>query len=35
MEQLNKPEDIAVDSHGGVYITDTRNSRVQLLNLAN
>ena len=27
-----KPEDIAVSSGGDVYVTNTRNSRVQVLN---
>ena len=31
-QQLHKPEDIAVSSGGDVYVTDTRNSRVQDLN---
>ena len=30
-EQLNKPEDIAVDNKGRIYVTDTRNSRIQIL----
>ncbi len=30
-EQLNKPECIAVDNKGGIYVTDTRNSRIQIL----
>lgn len=30
-EQLNNPEDIAVDKKGTIYVTDTRNSRVQIL----
>lgn len=34
-EQLNKPEDIAVDDKGGFYVTDTRNSRIQILEVTN
>ncbi len=34
-EQLNEPEDIAVDSNGQIYVTDTRNSRVQILEIKN
>jgi DNA-binding beta-propeller fold protein YncE len=34
-EQLNKPEDIAVDDKGGIYVTDTRNSRIQVLEATN
>jgi secreted PhoX family phosphatase len=31
-QQVHKPEDIAVNDEGvGIYITDTRNSRVQIL----
>ena len=30
-EQLNQPEDIAVNNKGNIYVTDTRNSRVQIL----
>ena len=31
-EQLNKPEDIAVDNNKGrIYVMDTRNSRIQIL----
>jgi secreted PhoX family phosphatase len=30
-EQLNKPENIAVDNKGRIYVTDTRNSRIQIL----
>ena len=31
-QQLHKPEDIAVNNQGeDIYITDTRNSRVQIL----
>jgi DNA-binding beta-propeller fold protein YncE len=33
-KQLNKPEDIAADDKGGIYVTDTRNSRIQVLNVA-
>ena len=32
-QQLHKPEDIAVNNQGDIYITDTRNSRLQMLNL--
>ena len=32
-EQLNQPEDIAVDGKGLIYITDTRNSRIQILDI--
>ncbi len=28
--QLDKPEDVAVDNKGGIYVTDTRNSRIQI-----
>jgi tripartite motif-containing protein 71 len=34
-EQLNQPEDIAVNSNGQIYVTDTRNSRVQILEIKN
>ena len=34
-EQLNQPEDIAVDNKGLIYVTDTRNSRVQILEVKN
>ena len=34
-EQLNQPEDIAVDGKGLIYITDTRNSRIQILEIKN
>ena len=34
-EQLNQPEDIAVDSKGLIYVTDTRNSRIQILQIKN
>ena len=34
-EQLNQPEDIAVDSKGLIYVTDTRNSRIQILEIKN
>ena len=27
-EQLNKPEDIAVNNKGRIYVTDMRNSRI-------
>jgi DNA-binding beta-propeller fold protein YncE len=30
-QQLHKPEDIAVNIKGDIYITDTRNSRIQIL----
>jgi DNA-binding beta-propeller fold protein YncE len=32
-EQLNNPEDIAVDGDNSsrIYVTDTRNSRIQIL----
>jgi hypothetical protein len=30
-EQLHKPEDISVSNEGQIYITDTRNSRIQVL----
>jgi hypothetical protein len=33
-EQLNKPEDIAADDKGGIYVTDTRNLRIQVLDVA-
>jgi hypothetical protein len=32
-QQLHKPEDIAVGTEGDVYVTDTRNSRIQVLNV--
>jgi len=32
-EQLNNPEDIAVDNKGLIYVTDTRNSRIQILEI--
>src|SRR6187431_2745457 len=32
-QQLHKPEDIAVNNQGDIYITDTRNSRLQILHL--
>jgi DNA-binding beta-propeller fold protein YncE len=32
-QQLHKPEDIAVSAEGDVYVTDTRNSRIQVLNV--
>ena len=35
LEQLNQPEDIAVNSNGQIYVTDTRNSRVQILEVKN
>ena len=34
-KQLNQPEDIAVDNKGLIYVTDTRNSRVQILEVKN
>ena len=34
-EQLNQPEDIAVNNKGLIYVTDTRNSRVQILEVKN
>ena len=34
-EQLNQPEDIAVYNNGQIYITDTRNSRIQILETKN
>ena len=34
-EQLNQPEDIATNGKGLIYITDTRNSRVQILEMKN
>jgi DNA-binding beta-propeller fold protein YncE len=34
-EQLNEPEDIAVDNMGQIYVTDTRNSRIQILEIMN
>jgi DNA-binding beta-propeller fold protein YncE len=34
-EQLNEPEDIAVDNKGQIYVTDTRNSRIQILEIMN
>jgi tripartite motif-containing protein 71 len=34
-EQLNEPEDIAVDNKGLIYVTDTRNSRIQILEIKN
>ena len=30
-EQLNKPEDIAVNNKGRIYVTDMRNSRILIL----
>ena len=29
--QFNEPEDVTVHSNGGVYVTDTGNSGIQLL----
>jgi DNA-binding beta-propeller fold protein YncE len=34
-EQLNQPEDIATDNKGLIYVTDTRNSRIQILEIKN
>lgn len=34
-EQLNQPEDLAIDSKGQIYVTDTRNSRIQILERRN
>jgi DNA-binding beta-propeller fold protein YncE len=35
-QQLHKPEDIVVNRNGKeIYITDTRNSRVQILRVIN
>ena len=34
-EQLNQPEDIAVNDKGLIYVTDTRNSRIQILEIKN
>jgi DNA-binding beta-propeller fold protein YncE len=34
-EQLNQPEDLAIDSKGQIYVTDTRNSRIQILERKN
>lgn len=32
-EQLNKPEDIAVNSKGRIYVTNMRNSRILILSV--
>jgi NHL repeat len=32
-QQLHKPEHIAVSNEGDVYVTDTRNSRIHVLNV--
>jgi DNA-binding beta-propeller fold protein YncE len=32
-QQLHKPEDISVSNEGTVYVTDTRNSRIQVLQI--
>jgi len=32
---LEQPEDIAVNSNGQIYVTDTRNSRVLILEIKN
>jgi tripartite motif-containing protein 71 len=34
-EQLNQPEDIATDGNGQIYVTDTRNCRIQILEIKN
>jgi len=34
-EQLNKPEDIGIDSKERIYVTDTGNSRIQILERKN
>ena len=31
--QFKKPEDIAVDNKGAIYITDTRNSRIEVFQI--
>jgi DNA-binding beta-propeller fold protein YncE len=34
-EQLKNPEDIAVDNNNNrIYVTDTRNSRIQVLSIS-
>ena len=34
-KQLNEPEDVAVDNKGNIYVTDTRNSRIHILEIKN